>query len=329
MFSYSWKSEAENVRTLAKAIWETGIGVWVDTVKLCPGDEIRPMVRTMVNRVSRVVVFLSPAYCGSPNCAIEFVEAIQHPDKCLMCVVEPIDPSIIEFLEDMDIPIVYGFPQLIDALDREVQDMRDTRALEWWRAQKITTGGVPSQVVPKGWPIPKFSLTGKIFLKEKSLTVGPVFIQGDCLEAGTRVALPYLFILSIIGLGINVWDLFNKLSRAHLDSIPGDDSNDHERSQTPLDYFWLFSLAGCNTIPFIAWPNLFETRRDLHVALKPLMASKSLGGGVKVRVVGNKTDEIVRNIRKVNNNIHATTSHQTDEKTENRNHCREEGQPGM
>lgn len=35
--------------------------------RLCPGDEIRPMVRTMVNRVHRTVVFLSPAYITSPS----------------------------------------------------------------------------------------------------------------------------------------------------------------------------------------------------------------------------------------------------------------------
>lgn len=82
-------------------------------------------------------------------------------------------------------------------------------------------------------------------------------------------------------------------------STPGDSSNSSSSSHTTLDYVWLGALAVCNTIPFIAWPNLFETRRTLHVALKPLLASKSLGGGVKVRVVGNEKDPIVQNLRKV------------------------------
>jgi hypothetical protein len=54
-FSYCWKVEPENVRTLAKAVWRAGVGVWIDVVKLCPGDEIRPMVRTTVRRVHKVV----------------------------------------------------------------------------------------------------------------------------------------------------------------------------------------------------------------------------------------------------------------------------------
>lgn len=34
MFSYSWKCEEESVRTLAKAVWNSGVGVWIDVVKL-------------------------------------------------------------------------------------------------------------------------------------------------------------------------------------------------------------------------------------------------------------------------------------------------------
>lgn len=41
MFSYSWAVEEENIRTLAKAVWEAGVGVWIDVIKLCPGDEVR------------------------------------------------------------------------------------------------------------------------------------------------------------------------------------------------------------------------------------------------------------------------------------------------
>ena len=34
MFSYSWKCEEETIRTIAKAIWASGVGVWIDVVKL-------------------------------------------------------------------------------------------------------------------------------------------------------------------------------------------------------------------------------------------------------------------------------------------------------
>jgi hypothetical protein len=41
-------------------MWGCGVGVWIDVVKLNPGDEIRPVVRTMVRAVNKCVVFLSP-----------------------------------------------------------------------------------------------------------------------------------------------------------------------------------------------------------------------------------------------------------------------------
>ncbi len=72
MFSYSWKVEDENIRTLGKAIWNAGVGVWVDVIKLTPGDEIRPVVRTMMRCVYRMVVFMSPDYAASPNCCVEW-----------------------------------------------------------------------------------------------------------------------------------------------------------------------------------------------------------------------------------------------------------------
>ena len=33
-FSYSKQVEPENVRTLAKAMWNSGVGVWIDVLKL-------------------------------------------------------------------------------------------------------------------------------------------------------------------------------------------------------------------------------------------------------------------------------------------------------
>ena len=266
----------------------------------------------MVHRVARVVVFLSPAYCSSPNCAVEFLEAIQDASKCLICVLEDIDPSIIEFLEEIEIPIVYGIPALCEALDREVRDMTNQRLLNWWRQQKIGGAGVPTNVVPKGWPIPKWKLFGRPFVGEKSLAVGPVYLAGDCRSSGMRVALPYLFILSFLGFAVNLWDLFNKWTHTTMSSTPGDTSNYSFSSHSSIDFVWLIAVLLCNLIPFLAWPNLFETRRSLHVALKPLLASKSLGGGVKVRVVGDSADSLVQNLRAFLRLIgHASTEYET------------------
>jgi hypothetical protein len=136
----SWKVDPDNVRTLAKAVWKAGVGVWIDVVKLCPvsasnlrevssrivsvalcftqsltsrtsalyaphplpliqGDEIRPMVRTTVRRVHKVIIFLCDEYCRSPNCCVEMMEAIQHPEKCTVCIIKDnVDPEVMKFL---------------------------------------------------------------------------------------------------------------------------------------------------------------------------------------------------------------------------------------
>lgn len=146
MFSYSWKVEPDAIRTLAKACWNNNVGVWIDVVKLCPGDEIRPMVRTMVNRVHRCVVFLSPAYISSPNCCVEFHEAVQWPEKLLICILQPV-PQLAEFLSTLEsrgAVIVTGLHALISRLDDEICDVNDSSAWRWWRKQKISGGGVPS-----------------------------------------------------------------------------------------------------------------------------------------------------------------------------------------
>ncbi len=46
MFSYSWKCQEEDVRTLGRSVWEAGVGAWVDVLKLSSGNEIRPVTRT-------------------------------------------------------------------------------------------------------------------------------------------------------------------------------------------------------------------------------------------------------------------------------------------
>jgi hypothetical protein len=87
MFSYSWKQQENDIRTLAKAVWNAGAGVWIDVLKLSAGDEIRPVTRTMVRACFRSIVFLSKSYISSPNCCIEFWEAAQFPEKLTSFVI--------------------------------------------------------------------------------------------------------------------------------------------------------------------------------------------------------------------------------------------------
>jgi hypothetical protein len=340
MFSYSWKVEPDAVRTLAKAMWNNGVGVWIDVVKLCPGDEIRPMVRTMVNRVHRTVVFLSPAYISSPNCCVEFHEAVQWPKKLLICIMQPV-PQLAEFisqLESQGAVVVTGLRALIAQLDDEICDVNDSSAWRWWRKQKISGGGVPSHTVATSWhTIPKWTVTGRIQMDPRALTAGPVYLSGDCSSAGQRFFPPYLFLLAVAAVVANFVDLYFTFRNTDctygvLTKNDGEQLLVHENPTSchnTIDYIWLGmlvpcnhthanqtctvsnlirllccafssspSMAICNLAPFTAWPSLFETRTDVHPVMRPLLASKSMNGGVKITIVGHDTDPIVANLNK-------------------------------
>ncbi|KAJ3129914.1 hypothetical protein HK098_007668 [Nowakowskiella sp. JEL0407] len=88
MFSYSWSTHKDDIRTIARALWSSGIGVWIDAIKLISGDRLPQDIRRAVNEVNLVVVFLTPAYLNSANCCIEFEEAIKHPGKLHVHVLE-------------------------------------------------------------------------------------------------------------------------------------------------------------------------------------------------------------------------------------------------
>lgn len=63
-------------------------------------------------------------------------------------------------------------------------------------------------------------------------------------------------------------------------------------------------IAGCNCAPFIGFNYLLDRRRDAHVALRPLLASRSMGkDGIKVRVLGSPNDPIYTALRAFLNTI--------------------------
>jgi len=289
MFSYCWKHRPDDVRTLAKAVWHSGVGVWIDVVKLCPGDEIRPMVRTTVRRVHKVVIFLCDEYCVSPNCCVELLEAVQHPEKCTVCVIKDnVKPEVMDFLRALQpkgLRMCTGFNELISLLDFDMQDMTDVAAFQWWRSQAISGAGVPSTIVPSSWPISRFSLRGKVILPEKSVDVGPVYVSGDLKSTGASFTPPWLLVVALIAIGINAYDMYDKWTHSAF-------------LHTTIDYFFLCVIAGCNCAPFIGFNYLLDRRRDAHVALRPLLASRSMGkDGIKVRVCGSPDDPICATLR--------------------------------
>lgn len=277
MFSYAWKHSAEDIRTLARGLHDAGVGVWIDVVKLNPGVEIRPTLRTIVAKVFKVVIFLTPAYCASPNCCVELIEAVQTPAKCIFCIIRPVNVHVLTYLQTLKAQgatVCVGLSSLITLLDVQLQDTDDFTALTWWKRQSLAGVGVPAYLSPQKWThIPKFATWAPIKLHLKNgIDCGPLYLTGDLSEAGIRVRHSILLILALLSLVFNWGQIFYIY-----------------HSQTPasrLDYAFLVSVALCNLGPFLSWEALIDTRVVVHKALRPLLASHALGGGIKVKLHG-------------------------------------------
>ncbi|KAJ3122164.1 hypothetical protein HK098_003082 [Nowakowskiella sp. JEL0407] len=108
MFSYNWGIRKHDVRTLAQAMWNSGIGVWIDSLKLTSGDKLELDIRRAAREVNYIVVFLSPNYVRSRNCQIEFEEAKKFPGKLHVHVLEwnsAVRLVLKHLIDDLQVPM--------------------------------------------------------------------------------------------------------------------------------------------------------------------------------------------------------------------------------
>ena len=81
-----------------------------------------------MRNVYRAVVFLSPAYIKSPNCCIEFWEAVQRPEKLTICIMQELPPGVMRYLMKLiarGATVVTGLDELIPKLNDLIENTRD------------------------------------------------------------------------------------------------------------------------------------------------------------------------------------------------------------
>jgi len=271
-------------------MWQNDVGVWVDVVKLNSGDAIRPVVRTMMKRVYRVVIFLSKPYLGSPNCCVEVQEAIKNPNKITFCLLGDLPKDLDSYIAFLrkghpGLQVCHGIPELIPILEHEITNP-DLKAYEWWKSQAITISGAPERVVAKA-PIPMFNLNIFRTRPRGSLYVGPIFISGDCKDVGSAFTPPWLLLMAIAGVGFNFIDMFSTFSK----------SKKNDTKKQPYVYIVLAAICLTILAPFFELKKLIDTRHWMHPILKPLLASTSLQNRIRVLVKGSSTDPVVNNLR--------------------------------
>ncbi len=106
------------------------------------------------------------------------------------------------------------------------------------------------------------------------------------------IRIPWLLVFALIGVGANFYDLYTKVVISTSTNACG-----QVITHTWIDYVWLAAIALCNFSPFVAFWNLIDTRHSSHIALRPLLASRSIRGGIKVKVIGKDEDPVVQNLR--------------------------------
>ncbi|KAI8805644.1 hypothetical protein BJ742DRAFT_819529 [Cladochytrium replicatum] len=239
MFSYSWAVKAEDVRTLARAMYDIGLHVWIDVLKLISGSAISETVMNAVRDVNTVVVFLSPQYLRSFNCSTELLEALRHPAKVHLHVLEwsekvyntvdllvtefgipeerltahQIDPKTPKFeltskIAKLNNLVLHGegWFALGAILHAYSKDDNDAFDFYWWINSASSYGGIPTNApYPNGIKPYNFRLLlpwTVEYAGRNSVRVGSVWISKDCRKTGTKAsAFPWvIFVLSVFAL---------------------------------------------------------------------------------------------------------------------------------
>lgn len=141
--------------------------------------------------------------------------------------------------------------RLIGHLDSVLTNTNDDDAYEWWCKQNISSNSVPTNITtsngPKWNEIPTFKIIGKVKLPRGSISCGPIWISGNCLNSGVCQSLPWHFIFALIAVFCSIGDMYLKYNY---------DAELHQQ----IDYIWLFAVCLCNCAPFWAYEQLFDTR---------------------------------------------------------------------
>ncbi|KAI8837686.1 hypothetical protein BJ741DRAFT_154423 [Chytriomyces cf. hyalinus JEL632] len=178
MISYSWQQGVlQDSRCIAKALVQSGIGVWIDVLKLTSGDSTTRTTRTIASHARFVLVVLTSRYVTSQNCFIELYEALRaksdpqsrlivyRPDERVYGA--PFDENasamadaLAEQLESMNIPVLRTVAELVHFLNRHVIYSVDQSHFIWWLENVGSSVKVPENLIV---PDPKSTISLKKF----------------------------------------------------------------------------------------------------------------------------------------------------------------------
>ncbi|KAJ1561498.1 hypothetical protein HK096_004508 [Nowakowskiella sp. JEL0078] len=236
MFSYSWSAHPESIRTLAHSIWDSGIGVWIDVIKLVSGDTIVEDIQRAAKETNLVQIFLTPEYLTSRNCNIEFLEAVKFPGKLHVHVLKW-DSKVVDALRFLvnDAKLAHfrftahplkeksnlfnslnlsdptdqfiaklqkgskGWRELISKYHAYITGDGDIWDFGWWIMNAPSGGGIPDNCA-----IPRTEKVSK-----RAVKIGNIFLDDNCRRTGKRAsAFPWMIILFLLAVVLPLVDVY-------------------------------------------------------------------------------------------------------------------------
>ncbi|ORY51428.1 hypothetical protein BCR33DRAFT_454547 [Rhizoclosmatium globosum] len=167
MISYAWQAgHSEDVRCIGKALLKSGIGVWIDILKLTTGDKTSKTTRTVAAHARFVLIMLTTRYINSPACFVEIYEALRTPGASNRVIIYVVDETayskpdelcavdlekvkqLATQLESKGLKVLWKLTDLIDYLNKNVVYSVDRTHLLWWQRYVSAGAGVPDKAIP-------------------------------------------------------------------------------------------------------------------------------------------------------------------------------------
>ncbi|KAI8621463.1 hypothetical protein BC830DRAFT_1094101 [Chytriomyces sp. MP71] len=296
MISYSWeKGVSETAHGVARALTKSGIGCWIDVMKLGVSDDTAQITRTVAAHARFVVIFLTDKYISSPACFIEFLEAVNAPGaKERVIVYLPSRHNVSERvlrlsaqLEKKGILILTDEHELIVCLNDVIIHSNHDSHLYWWQNYVGTVAGIPFDAITpsrtQAGRLKRYTFFG--WTPWKAVSISNIWLDSSLRKMGTNGAsFPVAggigllsFLLTILMMSVVLRDSMAILSVLLYQTYNVDYGM--PRIESPVATNILFvnlALQGLVLILLVFIMSLsdsFDNRYRMHQSLRPLLAS--------------------------------------------------------
>ncbi|KAI8618392.1 hypothetical protein BC830DRAFT_946838 [Chytriomyces sp. MP71] len=286
MISYSWESGVtETARGIARCLIASGLGCWIDFIKLTTGDKTAQTTRTIAHHARFVVIILTEKYVSSTACFIEILEALSAPkphERVIVYVPERKHSyfhrvsKLSRQLKSHGIQVLEHLPELVTALNSRIVEGTEDSHLLWWQKYVSNSSGMPHEaIVPEKTQAPRllpFRLFGHILPYGKGMiNISNIWIRGDCSDSGTKaLSFPWMFLFYALMDGCIIFDIL--IPKRSFDSSMKMSINNAPTWVRVRVGFQIYLLIMTMVLKALIGFSVFDNRTRMHRSLRPLLS---------------------------------------------------------